>query len=513
MRNIFPIKRHYAYIILAALYTLWQISAGWLNTWWTQLRLGDGFTTINFVLFFTTHAAGTAYFAWRLDKPITVQRLKRLALFSALFTALFTALMAFAGGLWLILAGMLSGFAAGFFTAFLCLYMFLHIPSENRGVVLGFSAGAGLAVHYVLLTLLFPQTTIVFLYGKTFFAAGVFLLLGVLSLALPLCRDSLWNENRAFYSEPRESVIFQPRMMPLLALILIFFFISYGIQDFAATAYWLSGSSFLGHTRIFLVLGSILGGVLWDRKYRGILLSFSFGFLALGFIAMACQYRGAASFIGFAGVQLASVFFSLSIRLVFLDIARFYKKPVFVASLGLVLPLILKQSGILSAGVIYVTLGGTVLFIVSLVCIALGIPFIALLFEKVRDMNVLDVHKHTPVVVTSEDSVERFELPEVSRPAREGAEEKADIIIDFTFAEVLLTLLLQKHSFTKREIQILELSLHDLSNSEMAQRMSISEATVKYHIRNILAKTGAKSLKQLFWAAAREKKWTETVEV
>ncbi len=506
MKNRLYINQHSAYIIPAALYVLWQTAFGWLNTWWTQQWLGDNFTTVNFVLFFVAHALSTACFAWWLDKPIPVWRLKQLALVSALSTGLFTTMMAFAGGLWFILSMLLAGFTAGFFSAYLCFFMFLYISSENRGIVLGVSASLGLAVHYILFTLLFPQTSGSFLYGKTFFTAGVFVLLGILSLTLPLCRNSLWIESGAFYTESQKSENLHPRLMPLLTLILIFFFTSYGIQDFAATAYWMNGSSFLGHTRLFLVIGFIMGAFLWDRKHRSILLTLGLGLLALGFIAMAYQYKGVASFIGFAGVQLASAFFSLSIRLVFMDIARFYSKPVFVASLGLVLPMTLKQTGILSAGVVYWTLGGTALFIVSLVCIALGFPFIMLLYEKIRDLNVLDIRANTPIIISAADASEdNYELPVTSWSGQEEVLEKKDVIINVSFHEALLTQLLQKYSFTKREIQLLELSLHDLNNSDMAQRMSISEATVKYHIRNILSKTDAKNLKQLFWVAAKEK--------
>lgn len=513
MKDRFLIRRQYAYIIPAALYILWQACAGWLNTWWTLEKLGESYTTINFVLFFFAHAAGTAFFAFLLDKPVPVKKLRQLALFSTLSTGLLTALMAFAGGLWLISAVILSGFCAGFFTAYLSFYLFVNIPPENRGVTLGISAGAGLAVHYILFTLCFPQTTAFMLYAKTFFAAGIFLLLGILSLGLPICREELWSKDTAFYSEPKENHVSRSRMQPmlLLLLILMFFSISYSIQDFAATAYWMNGSSFLGHTRIFLIAGYIAGGLLWDFKNRSILFSSSFALLAMGFIAMACQYKGAASFIGFAGVQLASVFFSISIRLVFLDIARFYKRPILVGSLGLVLPLILKQSGILSASVIYAVLGGTALFVTSLVFIALGFPFISLLFETVRDMNILDISKNTPVTVPPEDPTEDSEPAEAVgqreglEPSTEKLEERSDISVhntsDFSYDEAVLTFLVEKYSFTKRETQILELALHGMSKPQMAQHMNIREATVKQHIRNILSKTGMKSLNRLIIAA------------
>ena len=51
----------------------------------------------------------------------------------------------------------------------------------------------------------------------------------------------------------------------------------------------------------------------------------------------------------------------------------------------------------------------------------------------------------------------------------------------------------QKHSFdlTERELQALEMLVQGASNTEIADNLVITEATVKYHIGNILKKLGA----------------------
>jgi len=51
----------------------------------------------------------------------------------------------------------------------------------------------------------------------------------------------------------------------------------------------------------------------------------------------------------------------------------------------------------------------------------------------------------------------------------------------------------QKPDFdlTERELQVLEMLVHGLSNIEISNRLVITEATVKYHISNILKKLGA----------------------
>ena len=46
---------------------------------------------------------------------------------------------------------------------------------------------------------------------------------------------------------------------------------------------------------------------------------------------------------------------------------------------------------------------------------------------------------------------------------------------------------------TEREIQVLELLVKGLSNAEIADQLSISMATIKFHLSNIFSKLGAKS--------------------
>jgi NarL family two-component system response regulator LiaR len=48
-------------------------------------------------------------------------------------------------------------------------------------------------------------------------------------------------------------------------------------------------------------------------------------------------------------------------------------------------------------------------------------------------------------------------------------------------------------SLTAREREVLTLLVEGLSNAQIAKRLAISQATVKYHVRNILNKLGATS--------------------
>ncbi len=60
-----------------------------------------------------------------------------------------------------------------------------------------------------------------------------------------------------------------------------------------------------------------------------------------------------------------------------------------------------------------------------------------------------------------------------------------------------LSLLKRKYSFSSREEDVFQLLTEDISNKEIAQRLFISENTVKFHIKNIYRKTGCSNRKDL----------------
>jgi DNA-binding NarL/FixJ family response regulator len=61
------------------------------------------------------------------------------------------------------------------------------------------------------------------------------------------------------------------------------------------------------------------------------------------------------------------------------------------------------------------------------------------------------------------------------------------------FADITHGQPVQASALTKREIELLRLVAKGLSNKAVAQKLSISENTVKYHVRNILQKLGVQN--------------------
>ncbi len=58
-------------------------------------------------------------------------------------------------------------------------------------------------------------------------------------------------------------------------------------------------------------------------------------------------------------------------------------------------------------------------------------------------------------------------------------------------------------SLTQREIELLRLVAEGMSNKAIAQTLSISENTVKYHMRNILQKLGVQNRTEAVTQAIR----------
>lgn len=59
---------------------------------------------------------------------------------------------------------------------------------------------------------------------------------------------------------------------------------------------------------------------------------------------------------------------------------------------------------------------------------------------------------------------------------------------------------IQKHELSSREIEVLNLIIEGASNGEISAKLFISENTVKFHVRNILKKTGCSNRTELITA-------------
>ncbi len=505
-----------AYIMPASLYTFWLSCVGWLNHYWTFIYLERELVPLLYILFFLAHAAGITIFALWLDLDPPLAKKKKAWLISALLAAFLTVLIAYSPGGWLVLTCLLCGVVSGFIIALLLLFIYQNIAVEKRGLTIGSGSALGVALHFIAYTLLFPQQEGGILYGKTLFAALIMLLLGLCVLYLPFIRDQFWHVKDRM-DAAADAVSVKPVLIPILLFILMGFFLSYGIQDLAATSFWMGGEDYLVYTRLFLVIGFIGGGMFCDLRGKHMVLNSSFSLLAMGLISMVFNYKGLYAFIGFSCVQMASAVFEVAILLLFLDLARFYEKQVLVCSLGLVLPSVLKQAGIISADILAKTYSNMHIFVVSLLAIIIVFPLISILFEKMRDVAIISIRQQKVLaeLASSLDNDMGMDIPENSgnltpNPSKRAnheltpAESQASTEESAANWAGLAENFARKYSFTPRETQVLELTLHGLSVLEMAQSLNLSEPTVKQYIRQMLRKTETKNRRELLSMMIKE---------
>ena len=216
----------------------------------------------------------------------------------------------------------------------------------------------------------------------------------------------------------------------------------------------------LEFSRAFYAIGLVLAGIVGDRsrKYGAIsclaALVFPFAMIALSGevgISIVLWILGYCLF-GFLAV-FRVVLFS--------DIARTKEDLLYVAGFGLMFGRIGDAAGTLAGIILNDKL--IPLVIVSSICFVVTFIVFFLLYNKL----------YIPVAQP---------LP--------SQEERMNAFI-------------QKHELSLRETEVLNLIIDGASNGEISEKLFISENTVKFHVRNILKKTGCSNRTELLTALNR----------
>lgn len=216
----------------------------------------------------------------------------------------------------------------------------------------------------------------------------------------------------------------------------------------------------LEFSRAFYAIGLVLAGIVGDRsrKYGAIsclaALVFPFAMIALSGevgISIVLWILGYCLF-GFLAV-FRVVLFS--------DIARTKEDLLYVAGFGLMFGRIGDAAGNLAGIILNDKL--IPLVIVSSICFVVTFIVFFLLYNKL----------YIPVAQP---------LP--------SQEERMNAFI-------------QKHELSLRETEVLNLIIDGASNGEISEKLFISENTVKFHVRNILKKTGCSNRTELLTALNR----------
>lgn len=254
-------------------------------------------------------------------------------------------------------------------------------------------------------------------------------------------------------------------ILALACVLVLLFSLTKGLGFYFPMADISSKKVSLEFSRIFYSIGLILAGILNDksRKYGLIACTTS---LIFPYISLLLIHQADSAFIVWIISYLFAGFYSVYRVIVLSDLAE-DTGMMWVAGFGLLFGRIGDAAGS-AIGIALITntvpliLVCTLLFIITIV-------FTYVAFEKLY-------------IVKPEETLCHIQS------SNEGNEKNLQIFTD-------------KYSLSNREAEVLALALTKKTNTQISEELFISDNTIKFHIRNILKKTGCANrneLKQLF---------------
>ena len=207
-------------------------------------------------------------------------------------------------------------------------------------------------------------------------------------------------------------------------------------------------------SRVFYALGLVVAGILNDRsrKYGAICCLVA---LIVPFIMLALAGEPMSSMVFWCLDYLFFGFFSVFRAVLFCDLAAEKSLP-WIAGFGLLFG---RVGDALGTGIFMLVNSPVVLVVLAAALFAVSVVLFLKLYQ----------HLFSPAQIA---------------PAEKSHNE---LFEDFS----------ARYDLTVREREVLRLLLSECTNSEIAGQLFISESTVKFHVRNLLKKTGCKNRLEL----------------
>lgn len=254
-------------------------------------------------------------------------------------------------------------------------------------------------------------------------------------------------------------------ILALVCVLVLLFSLTKGLGFYFPMADISSKKVSLEFSRIFYSIGLILAGILNDksRKYGLIACTTS---LVFPYISLLLIHQADSAFIVWILSYLFAGFYSVYRVIVLSDLAE-DTGMMWIAGFGLLFGRIGDAAGsavgiALMSHVVPIILICTVLFVITIV-----LTYAA--FEKLYMVKPAETIRYIP-------------------STNESNENRLQMFID-------------KYSLSNREAEVLALALTKKTNTQISEELFISDNTIKFHIRNILKKTGCANrneLKQLY---------------
>lgn len=407
-------------------------SAVYLSWFYHLLELTDGFAAdlISMGAGYLCQAVGLGLVVWRRDRvPFTGAS---VLLAVAAVPALVSGSLA-GTVIFGLLVNILCGVIAGHYLHALA----ARVESGRRGLVFG--AGYGLSTIAVWLFSLPGQGS--FLRSRYALPVYLALIAGMALLTARLRLPDLQEGPDKPRSLSRKDLILACAAVGLLSLVKNMGF-SFPSADIAAGLH-------VELSRVFYALGLVAAGVVTDKSRKhGALCTRAA--LAIPFIMLAVRDEPVSAFVSWSLDYLFYGFFSVFRAVLFADMAARARRCE-LAPLGL----LLGRVGDAAGTGLCVALGEHKVALVA----ATFILFLTAVFLFFRLFQTV----YEPEAVRQRSEREVFE--------------------DFAI----------QHDLSAREREVLRLALAERSNAEIAQTLFVSESTIKYHMHNLLKKTGCKS--------------------
>jgi DNA-binding CsgD family transcriptional regulator len=397
------------------------------------------------VVYYVMQAVGIAIYALFLKQKPKISGGKGYAVISVLLTGGFTVLaLLLDDGIGVMLMGLVMNIGIGLLSGVYLTRLASQIPQQHRGQVFGYSYAIG-SIGTWLLSLLDS--------GKLLqggIAVYVFIGMAILSVILVRWLEPIANENGQWQSEVvrlDKKLILLALSIPLLCSIVN----GLGCYFSAADVSTVLNTAF---TRIFYAVGLIVAGIVNDknRRYGAICC-----IVALVFPFASLALRGEVGISAFLSVfsYIFYGFFSVYRVVLFADLAGKRSSLLPLAVFGLLSGRIGDAIG---------TFGGVMLAgkAVFLICTTAGAFILcALLFFTLY--NKLYLPRFTEKE-TTENRLREYEI---------------------------------QYEFTPRQSEIFRLVIRGCSNAEISSELFLSESTVKFHMKNILKRTGCTNRTEL----------------
>lgn len=343
------------------------------------------------------------------------------------------------------LMNLFHGIIAGFYLTLLT----AKVAQQYRSIVFG-GAYAASSIASWLLSLLDDSSFLRSGYALIMYGIFICITIGIIITE----KDPMTLEKITFTKEKTSA-----GTIALAGLTIVLVSLTRGIGFYFPMADISKGIS-LEFSRAFYAIGLILAGIVGDRSRKyGAVSCLAALFFPFAMIALSNEV-GISMILWILGYCLFG-FLSVFRVILFSDIARTKEQFLYMAGFGLMFGRLGDASGNLTGILLNDKL--IPLVIVASICFVLTYVVFFVLYNK--------LYMPVPQSVPSQE----------------------DLVLAF----------IQTHALSSREIEVLNLIREGASNGEISAKLFISENTVKFHVRNILKKTGCSNRTELLSALSR----------